>query len=197
MPRLETLVHTFSHPWEDISLASWSKYPSPERPDVLTVDLIKRELDQKTGVLRTTRLMVCRGGTPRWLEAYLGSSQCFFIEEAEVDPRKRSMVLRGRNISFCNLLSLDEVCTYTPHPDEPDKWTHFKQEAKVTAFPYGISGKIENFCLQNFQKNAVKGREIMEQAIQRVQTEQRRWEGIAEEGLATIEKHLTSSPTLL
>eukprot|EP01112_Ceratiomyxa_fruticulosa_P001835 TRINITY_DN11_c0_g1_i1.p2 TRINITY_DN11_c0_g1~~TRINITY_DN11_c0_g1_i1.p2 ORF type:complete len:182 (-),score=31.19 TRINITY_DN11_c0_g1_i1:102-647(-) len=170
MPLLETLTHTFKHPWKDISLASWRKYPNPNRPDVLNVDIIKRELDPVTGILRTTRLIIVRGSTPKWLEAILGSSQCFFLEDAEIDPRNNTMILKSRNLSFNNLLELEETCTYTPHTENPT-WTHFKQEAKVTAFPFGIAGKMEAFCLQNFKKNAVKGRDIMEQAISLVREE--------------------------
>lgn len=66
--------------------------------------------------------------------------------------------------------------------------TFFEQCAKVTAFPWGIAKKIEEFFCNSFQKNAIKvcllaitvaiafshiaqGREIMEDAIGRVTQE--------------------------
>jgi hypothetical protein len=187
MPLFEVLSHTYKHAWKDITLASWRKYPSPERPDVLSVDLLSRDIDPETGVLTTKRLITCKGSGPAWLQSVIGSSLCFFVEEATVDPKGQKMVLRSQNLSFSDLIRLEEVCTYAPHPED-STWTHFTQEAKVTAFPFGIKGKVESFCLEKFKKNAAKGREVMEQAIARVKLEQKRVEELAEEGFAGLER---------
>jgi len=187
MPLFETLCHTYKHAWNQISLASWRKYPSPERPDVLSVDILSREVNAQTGVLTTRRLMTCKGTGPAWIQKLLGNNYLFFVEDATIDPINKKMVLSSRNVSFSDLIQLEETCTYTTHPENRD-WTHFSQDAKITAFPFGIKGKIEKFCLDKFVSNATKGREIMEQAISRVKMEQQKLEELAEEGLATLER---------
>ncbi len=51
MGHVEVLLHTFPVTWEDISLASWMKYPHPTRPDVLSVDVLDRHYNHETGKL--------------------------------------------------------------------------------------------------------------------------------------------------
>jgi len=172
MVLFEFLKHTFEHPWSDVSLASWKKYPSPARPDVLAVDILKREFDPETGVLRTRRLLTMKMNLPCWIEKIAGPGVgiSYFCEDAIIDPRNNTMTLVGRNVSFRNLIEVEETCTYTPHKDNRN-WTHFDQSAKVTAFPWGVARKIEEFFCNSFKKNASKGREIMEDAIVRVKQE--------------------------
>merc|ERR1712137_1071819 len=55
MPLFDTLYHTFCHNWDEISLASWRKYPCHDRPDVLSVDIVDKHFDPETGVLTATR----------------------------------------------------------------------------------------------------------------------------------------------
>jgi len=200
MPLFEVLAHIYKHAWGDISLASFRKYPNPERPDVLNVDLLSRDLDPTTGVLTTKRLITCKGAGPAWLQSFIGSSMFFFVEEASVDPKGQKMVLRSQNLSFSDLIKVEEVCTYTPHP-ENKSWTSFTQEAKIAAGSF-VMGKVEDYCLEKFKTNATKGREIMEHAIARVKLESLRVEELAEEGLNAVRDALPSvnnlpSPTLL
>jgi len=171
MVKLEELQHTFCHPWKSISLASWLKYPNSSRPDVLAVDLIKKDFDAETGILYTTRLLTVKSAVPSWLEKIIGvSPYAYCIEEACIDPKNNRMVLKARNLSFDNLMRSEETCVYTPHPQNT-QWTLFSQTAKITAFPFGLKSKIEDFCIQHFKQNSSKGREIMEQAIDRIQQE--------------------------
>jgi len=183
MVAFELLTHIFQHPWRDIFYASWRKYPCSDRPDVLSVELLKKRFDADTGILYTTRLLTLKTCMPGWMERITGggSSNAYFIEEAVIDPKNNKMTLYGRNISFNQVLLSEETCTYTPHPDQPNEWTHFKQEAKITAFPYGVSRQVENWCVSLFRQNASKGRSIMENAISRVKQE-------AEEGLNALDE---------
>lgn len=80
------------------------------------------------------------------------------------------MVLKSRNVSFRNIVSIEETCTYTTSPENPE-WTQLEQKAKVTAFPYGVSGSIEKYLSDKFVTNAIKGQAIMENAILRVTSE--------------------------
>jgi hypothetical protein len=172
MVLFEFLKHTYEHPCRDVSLAIWKKYPSPARPDVLSVDILRRDFDPETGVLRTRRLLTMKMNLPLWLEKIAGDnvSRTYFLEDAVIDPRNNTMTLVGRNISFKNLIEVEETCIYTPHKNN-NNWTFFEQNAKVTAFPWGVARKIEEFFCNSFTKNALKGREIMEDAIARVKQE--------------------------
>lgn len=53
-------------------------------------------------------------------------------EQSEVDPRPecQRMTLRMRNLTFSDLLVVEETCTYTPHPEDPEK-TIYKYVALV------------------------------------------------------------------
>ncbi|GAM17630.1 hypothetical protein SAMD00019534_008050, partial [Acytostelium subglobosum LB1] len=185
MPLFDTFYHTYKHNWSDISLASWRKYPSPDNPDVLSVDMISKELDPITGVLTCRRLVICKSSTPAWMQSIFGASECFFIEESTVDPKTQTMTLRTKNLSFTNIMGVEEVCTYTPDPDNAD-WTQFKQEAKVTANVFGVASSIERFCIDRFKTNAQRGRNIMESAILKVKLE-------AEETVQSIDKLITTA----
>lgn len=73
--------------------------------------------------------------------------------------------------------------------------TDYSHNAKFTAFPYGVSKKIEDYALQSFRNNAPKGRQIMEQVIVRIKAElddslakAERLKTEAEESIAAIEK---------
>eukprot|EP01101_Sappina_pedata_P012270 TRINITY_DN83_c0_g1_i1.p2 TRINITY_DN83_c0_g1~~TRINITY_DN83_c0_g1_i1.p2 ORF type:complete len:188 (+),score=70.75 TRINITY_DN83_c0_g1_i1:118-681(+) len=166
---LETLFHTFQHPWASVSLASWKKYPCESRPDILCVDMISKVYDPQTGILSSKRLTVNRPSLPYWLKRLI-SSDMIMLEESTVDPINKVMTLKGKNISFNNLVEAEETCTYTVDPNNHN-WTLFKQEMKVTAFPFGVAGSLENYSVQKFVENAEKGRLIMEAAIDRVKEE--------------------------
>jgi len=114
--------------------------------------------------------MINRPPLPFWMRKIFGDTGFIFIEESTVDPINRVMVLKGKNLTFGNIISTEETCTYSVDPQNSN-WTLFKQEFKVHAFPFGVSGPIENYSVQRFLENAEKGRAVMDQAIQRIQTE--------------------------
>jgi len=171
MPLWEVLSHTFKHPWAEVSLASWKKYPCDIRPDVVSVDIVDKEFDEKTGVLRSNRLMITKNQIPTFLSKLIGyKGVVLFWEESIVDPNKKIMVLKGRNLSFNNLIQTQEICTYSVDPQN-ENWTQFKQEMKVNVFLCGFASPMEKYSLQKFIENAEKGRVIMENAITRLKWE--------------------------
>lgn len=84
-----------------------------------------------------------------------------------MDPINKKMVLTARNVTFRNVASIEETCTYTVSPSDALQ-TRLVQAAQVTAFPFGIKGSIEKFLGEKFKTNAVQGRAIMDRAIERV-----------------------------
>tara|TARA_R110002050_G_scaffold285184_2_gene434722 strand:+ start:262 stop:825 length:564 start_codon:yes stop_codon:yes gene_type:complete len=160
----ETLRHVFRHPWNDISIASWRKYPNTNRPDILSVDIIDRSFDPETGILRATRLITSDPNLPSWLRPWFPKSVSYCVEESEVDPRNKRMVLRSRNYTGSTLCQLTETCTYTPSATNSSH-TDFRQDVEIDANLYGIASRVESAFMERFTSAAVKGREIMEDAV--------------------------------
>lgn len=74
------------------------------------------------------------------------------------------MQLVSENITCNQFLQLQEICTYTQDPEDPQK-THFKQEMKITAYIWGVSGQLEKIGADNFKANALGGRDVMTNAV--------------------------------
>lgn len=182
MPDEVALSHTFEHSWRDISLASWKKYPCDKRKDVVQLDLLEREFDPETGILKTTRLCQAKSLAPMWVNKLLGTPKwVFFIEHAEIDPRNNRMVLQSRNLTWSSWISMKEQCLYTPHPKRAD-WTDLEQTATVavSSLSFPIASRLEKYLTSTFNSNAERGREVMELAMVRVRDE-------AKEGLVVID----------
>eukprot|EP00123_Amoebidium_parasiticum_P012796 comp21584_c0_seq1/m.30170 comp21584_c0_seq1/g.30170 ORF comp21584_c0_seq1/g.30170 comp21584_c0_seq1/m.30170 type:complete len:197 (-) comp21584_c0_seq1:409-999(-) len=169
--------HTFSHPWEKVTEASWRKYNNQLTPTlcphILSVDVIDRKV-QPDGVMSTTRLISVVSNIPSWLGPLFGftGNKGFVYEVSEVDSSKKSMVLRSQNITLANLLTVEETCTYTVDPDDPNK-TQFNQECCVTANFARFAHKAETAMVERFQSTALKGKETMEKVCQLINQEQR------------------------
>lgn len=162
MPLIESILHTFRHSWQNVSLAYWLKYPHPSRPDVQGFDVIKREFDPETYTLKTTRIGFIQSSLPDWVKSIMGESMVF-VEEAIIQPKEKRMELNGRNLTCSNLIELKERCLYSASP-ENDAWTSFQHEASVSSF--GLSAYyLEGFIRTTFCKNAQKGRELMENIL--------------------------------
>jgi PRELI-like family len=165
----DTLNHIFKYPWRDISHASWRKYPNATRPDVLSVDIIDRHFDPETGIFTATRLLTTDPKFPSWMSPFCSNVHMYCLEETVVDPRNQTMVLRSKNITGSSLLELEEVCKYVPSPSGES--TLFEQNVSINAHLFGLASRIEDWTLDNFQRNALRGRDIMEEAVLRVRRE--------------------------
>lgn len=59
---------TRRHPWFDVTMANWRKYPNKRRPDLVSADIIDKHVDA-AGVLHIKRLLIIEGvGYPPWLK---------------------------------------------------------------------------------------------------------------------------------
>lgn len=164
-----SISHTFKHSFSLISLASWLKYPTETRPDVLCVDLLDYKYDPEKQRLFTKRLLTMKPILPSWFSGFFGipSGHTYCIEEAEVDVNNNKMILEGRNLTMNNIMELRERCTYTRHPDNTE-WTHFSHEARAVAFPWFFKEKLEDWTLDRFLQNAARGRDLMETTCQTI-----------------------------
>lgn len=161
--------HIFNHPWETVASAAWRKYPNPITPSVLGTDVIDRKI--VNGVLHTHRLVSSQWGFPRWTKPLIGDANiCYASERSEVDPANRQMVLKTRNLTFYNYITVDETVTYTPHPQDVNK-TLLTQEAVVKVHGVPLTHCMEDLLTSKISFNAGKGRQAIEWVIDKFDSE--------------------------
>ncbi|XP_062328236.1 PRELI domain containing protein 3B [Osmerus eperlanus] len=169
--KIWTSEHIFNHPWETVTKAAMQKYPNPMNPSVFGVDVLGRAVDSQ-GRLHSNRLLSAEWGLPSIVKSIIGNSRtCTFIQEhSVVDPREKTFELQSSNITFTNLVSVDEKLTYKPHPQDPDK-TVLTQEAIISVKGVSLSSYLEGVMASSISSNAGKGREAMEWVIRRLNAE--------------------------
>uniref|UniRef100_A0A665UG90 PRELI domain containing protein 3B-like n=1 Tax=Echeneis naucrates TaxID=173247 RepID=A0A665UG90_ECHNA len=160
-----------SHPWETVTKAAMQKYPNPMNPNVFGVDVLDRCVDTE-GRLHSTRLLSTEWGLPAMAKSIIGVTRtCTYVQEQSVvDPKEKTFELKSTNISFTNLVSVDEKLTYKPHPQDPKK-TVLTQEALISVKGVSLSSYLEGLMAKTISANAGKGREAMEWVIRQLNTE--------------------------
>ncbi|XP_077465783.1 PRELI domain containing protein 3B-like [Stigmatopora argus] len=163
--------HIFNHPWETVTKAAMQKYPNPMNPNVFGVDVLDRSVDAE-GRLHSKRLLSTEWGLPAIAKSIIGLTRtCTYVQEHSiVDPKDKTFELKSTNISFTNLVSVDEKLTYKPHPHHPDK-TVLTQEALISVKGVSLSSYLEGLMANTMSVNAGKGREAMEWVIRRLNAE--------------------------
>ncbi|XP_005941197.1 PRELI domain containing protein 3B [Haplochromis burtoni] len=169
--KIWTSEHIFNHPWETVTKAAMQKYPNPMNPSVFGVDVLDRSVDTE-GRLHSTRLLSTEWGLPALAKSMFGVTRtCTYVQEhSVVDPKQQTFELQSTNISFTNLVSVDEKLTYKPHPQNPEK-TVLTQEALISVKGVSLSNHLEGLMAKTISVNASKGREAMEWVIRRLNTE--------------------------
>lgn len=87
-----------------------------------------------------------------------------------MDPQEKTFELQSTNITFTNMVSVDERLIYRPHPEDPEK-TMLTQEAIISVKGVSLSSYLEGLMASTISANAGKGREAMEWVIRRLNTE--------------------------
>ena len=168
---------TYNYSWEEVSAANWRKYCpwNDKTTHVIAVDTLSRDVDASTGILRTERLITCKQNAPEWLRSLMGGGkeESQVLETSYVDPAARTVTMVSSNLTWSNLISVEETVVYRPDPRavegaHQNSRTLFTQEAKITALCGGwqrIKNKIEDSLVTRFRDNAVKGREGFEAVL--------------------------------
>lgn len=161
----------FDYSWAEVSTANWRKYcPWNEKtPHVLAVDTLSRNVDSETGILRTERLITCQQNAPKWMAPFIGSQNTSYVfETSYVDPKAQRVTMCSQNMTWSDLLSVQETVVYRPSESNKVK-TEFDQTARITALCGGwdrIKAKVEQFTVDRFAQNAAKGREGFEMVLE-------------------------------
>ncbi|KAH8672941.1 PRELI-like family-domain-containing protein [Ilyonectria robusta] len=161
---------TFDYSWDEVSTANWRKYGpwNNKSEHVIAVDTISREVDPKTGILRTERLITCKQSCPDWIKTIMGTNfeNQHVYEASYVDPENKTITMVSQNLTYNNLVNIQEEVIYQPLGDHQ---TQFKQTANITALCGGwqrIKNSIEDSLVHKFKENAVKGREGFERVLE-------------------------------
>jgi hypothetical protein len=164
--------YTFDYSWDEVSTNNWRKYCpwNDKATHVVSVDTISRSVDEKTGILRTERLITCKQSAPQWVLTILGGeNESRVFEVSYVDPQSKKVTMCSTNMTWSNLLQCRETVIYQPSSSDPTRKTDFKQEAKIVAFCGGwqkIKTKIEEASVERFRENAQRGREGFEAVLE-------------------------------
>ncbi|KAJ3053823.1 hypothetical protein HK097_003289 [Rhizophlyctis rosea] len=186
---------TFPHPWSTITTANFQKYPNPISTHVLSVDILSRHIDPKTGFLHTERLLVCRQPAPALLRRLLPiPDEAIFREISIVDPKTQTYTATSWNLTMRSIIEVEETCVFRPHPDNRWNETVFEQTAKFTAGGWSNLAKmVEDNAVNAFQNNAGKGRKGLELVIDQVIREAKEVEERLTQGLKEVEEGITKS----
>ena len=182
----------FDYSWEEVSTNNWRKYCSwnHKANHVIAVDTLSRALDPQTNILRTERLITCKQNAPQWLKTFTGAQDTSVVYEVSyVDPAEKKVTMCSQNMTWSELISVQETVVYTPTGKTGDR-TLFDQHAKIIALCGGwqkIKNTIEDFTVERFRQNAIKGREGFERVLaisREVFAEQREQRRKEQQGMA-------------
>ncbi|EGW35803.1 protein MSF1 [Spathaspora passalidarum NRRL Y-27907] len=168
--------HYFDYPWDQVTAANWQKYPNEMSTHVISVDILSRELNPATNVLRSERLIGCKQSIPKWLSFLVGGATVSYVREvSEVDLNNKTLVMKSSNLTMNNLLLVNETVVYRPDPELPQSRTLFEQSAEITAFASigRICDKIEDWSVERFGQNAKVGKMAFEGVLK---TLNEKWE---------------------
>ncbi len=81
-----------------------------------------------------------------------------------IDRDAKTLSLRSRNLTFNNIINVDEKLVYSIHPENSEK-TILKQEAVITVQNVPLTDYLENTFVNTMTKNAQTGRQAIEFVI--------------------------------
>jgi len=77
------------------------------------------------------------------------------------------MEMNTRNLTFCNIVNMEEKMTYTPHPEDVSK-TLLRQETVVTVQGVPLTSYMEGIIVNTVSNNASKGRVAIEWIVNKL-----------------------------
>lgn len=161
--------HIFNHCWDRVTQAVWRKYPNDLNPNVKTMDVLDRHVDEE-GRLHTLRLVGSEGFLPSWVCNMIGvNNLCYAYEHSVVDPVKKTMVMGSRNMTLSGFVDVEETLTYSQHEDN-DR-TRLTQDAIIKVFGISFKDYFEGLIKSTMASNASKGRQAMEMVIGKINKE--------------------------
>ncbi|THH02516.1 hypothetical protein EW026_g336 [Hermanssonia centrifuga] len=147
------------HPWSHVVIGMWHKYPNPHCTHVVTIDVVDRSVDPKTGIIRTERVLGCKQKAPGWIVKVFGGSDDAFVREISfIDPATQTATITSVNLSLSQVATCYENILYRP---APNGHTTFIQTAEIQTritIWRSMADKLENWLVQRFEQNAQLGK---------------------------------------
>ncbi|KAJ6519407.1 PRELI-like family-domain-containing protein [Mycena sanguinolenta] len=149
----------YEHPWSHVIIGMWHKYPNPKCSHVVSIDVLDRTVDPKTGVIRTERILGCKQKTPGWILALFGGSEDAFVREISfVDPATQNATITSVNLSLSQFATCLEQIKYSPAPGNRTSFTQTAEiQARMTLWRSAADG-LERWLVQRFEQNAHLGK---------------------------------------
>lgn len=134
------------------------------------VDVVNRSVCPQ-GTIQSHRLLSTEFPLPEVAARIIGTPEKNFISEhSTLNARNKMFKLESRNLTLGHLVTVHERMEYFPHPQDRSK-TCLKQQSTVKVNVPFLSGYLERLLIENFEKNAMKGRNGMEWVIDRIKEE--------------------------
>ncbi|THU88440.1 MSF1-domain-containing protein [Dendrothele bispora CBS 962.96] len=162
-------VYNYDHPWSHVVIGMWHKYPNPKCSHVISIDVLDRSVDPKTGIIRTERILACKQKAPTWIVKLFGGSEDAFVREISfIDPKNQNATITSENLSLSQFATCLEQIRYTP--ESPHR-TVFSQTAEIQArmaLWRSAADGLEKFLVQRFEQNAQLGKMAFTDVLRRL-----------------------------
>ncbi|KAG5352706.1 Protein MSF1 [Termitomyces sp. T112] len=150
---------SYEHPWSHVVIGMWHKYPNPKCSHVVSIDVVDRSVDPKTGIIRTERILGCKQKAPSWIVKFFGGSEDAFVREISfIDPSTKNATITSVNLSLSQFATCFERIQYSPM--SPSR-TSFYQTAEIQArmaLWRTAADRLEGWLVQRFEQNAQLGK---------------------------------------
>ncbi|KAG7450157.1 MSF1-domain-containing protein [Guyanagaster necrorhizus] len=173
-------VYNYNHPWSHVVIGMWHKYPNPKCSHVISIDVLDRSVDPKTGIIRTERILGCKQKAPGWIVKLFGGSEDAFVREISfIDPRNQRASISSVNMSLSQFATCVEQIEYSPASHD---CTAFTQTAEIQA-RLGIwrsaADGLERWLVQRFEQNAHLGKLGFTDVLRRLWEERQQLQSVA------------------
>ncbi|KAJ1495725.1 PRELI-like family-domain-containing protein [Baffinella frigidus] len=152
----------YAFSFDRVSAALWDKYEGHQQ--VESVEVLERRVDEDDR-LHSRRLLTMYGQLPAVLRPLFGPKPLYLVEEVIVDPKRRELEIRTRNINFNNVFVSQSVSHYRESENDPAE-TDYTIHLDTTAFPKEgqarggrLSKIVEDFACRKLLGNIKQGEE--------------------------------------
>lgn len=167
--KISDKILTFN--WQQVVTAFWKRYPNPYSKHVLTEDVIDRKIiDSKDGpTLRSVRLLTKTNSIPKWGEKLVPSAQktVSIIEESIVDPVRKILKTKTRNIGLTKYMYVEETVVYSMHEKQR---CLVDRKATIKSDLMGLATAVQTFGAERFKHNAAKANKGLEYVLNKLYT---------------------------
>jgi len=170
--KYQSPVRVYKYPFELVMAAYEKRFPSCEMiPVFVGSDVISEETSEDGAIHIIERRCSLNVDAPYLLKKIAGVDFVYFVQRNTLDRRARTLKIEAWNESFASRIIIQEYCTYSVHPEDPNL-TCFEQSAslEVKSF-FGFENAVEKLAAKQYAQNIKKGKEIIEFYIEELRSQ--------------------------